>query len=146
MLIQGICQNRSFVVKPRQMLIHDNCHEHVKLTITVNDKFTNVSGQGATVPTNNVRTFRSMSVSGYLAGCPNGNMITRKIRKPVPEDSSISQEIDGIETGQTEARVSLDAELLSNSSLVDEHERRRSVKSAERIGSVTLAQITAKVT
>ena len=146
MLIQGFCEENSMIVRLQQLLIHDHHEERVKLTAKVNARFTHVSGQGATVPTNNVRTFRSMSVSGHLAGCPNGNMITRKIRKPVPEDSSISQEIDGIETGQTEARVSLDAELLSNSSLVDEHERRRSVKSAERIGSVTLAQITAKAT
>jgi len=68
-------------------------------------------------------------------------MITRKIRKPVPEDSSMySQEIDEIETGQTEARASWDAELLSNSLFeqsISKHGWQRSVKSAERIDSVS---------
>ncbi len=80
---------------------------HVKLTVRVNTTFTIVSGQGAIVPTINVRTFSNMSIAGYLAGRPNGNMITRKIRKPVPEDSLVSQEVDEIETGQTEPRVSV---------------------------------------
>ena len=61
------------------------------------------------------------------------------MRQTMPEDSSISsQEIDEIETGQTEARVSSDVELLSNSSVLglNVHGRRRLVKSVERIGSV----------
>ncbi|OLS26129.1 MAG: hypothetical protein HeimC2_16190 [Candidatus Heimdallarchaeota archaeon LC_2] len=87
-----------------------------------------------------------MSVARYLPGHPNGNLITRKIQKPVPEDSSIhSQEIDEIETGPTEARVLLSkgTDLLSTSfsdlknRSCNEHEWRRSVKSAERIGLVS---------
>ena len=105
----------------------------------VNAKFAKkVSGQGAIVPVTNSRTGGNMSITSYFDDSPNGNMITRKIRKTVPEDSSIhSQEIDEIETGQTEARVSISkgTELLSTSS-TDEHGRRRLVKSAERIGSV----------
>ena len=115
---------------------------YFKLTTLVNAKFAKqVSGQGPIVPTTNVRTFSNMSIAGYLAGRPNGNMITRKIRKPVPEDSSLSQEIDEIETGQTEARVSLSkgTELLSNllvEQSIGEHGRQRLVRSAERIDSV----------
>jgi len=142
MLTHGIYQN-SLVVWSSPYLITCSFQEHVKLTTMVNTAFTQVSGQGAIAPTINVRTFSNMSITGYLAGRPDGNMITRKIRKPVPEDSLVSQEIDEIETGQTEARVSFDkdTELSSNSSrdqlILDEHERRRSVKSAERISSVT---------
>ena len=137
MLIHGICQENSFIVRPRQYQNHDNFQEHSKLTAMVNTIFTHVSGQGAIVPTTNVRTFSNMSITGYLAGCPNEKMITHKMRQTVPEDSSSF--LEG-ETGQTEARVSSDAELLSNSSSnnswMDEQGWRRLVKSAERIDSV----------
>ncbi len=106
MLTHGICQN-SLVVWSSLYLMTDSFQEHVKLTVRLITTFTYVSGQGAIVSTNNVRTFSNMSIAGYLAGRPNGNMITRKIRKPVPEDSLVSQEVDEIETGQTEPRVSV---------------------------------------
>ncbi len=137
MLIHGIYQENSFIVRPWQNQNHDNFHEHSKLTARVNTIFTHVSGQGASVLTTNVRTFSNMSITGYLAGCPNEEMIAHKMRQTVPDDSLVSLEI---KTGQTEARVSSDAELLSNSSSnnssMDEHGWRRLVESAERIDPV----------
>jgi len=61
MIVQAIRENNSIHVKSRYRLILNNFEEHGKLTKRVNTTFTHVSGQGAIVPTINVRTFNNMS-------------------------------------------------------------------------------------